>query len=124
MTDGPKLIYATDKAEPKRLYVVSVSYPNSPDDEMGIFPQPQKVDKALDPLGEWVRLNGFTWLVWTDQDAVSISKSIQDAVGEKARILSMRVSQYGMYGWQPNWVWKWLETHRPEPQAGLGPPNF
>ena len=107
----------------QKLYVVSVNYSGSPDDGLGILPRPDLVDEALNPVSDWVRLNGFTWLVWTGLSSELISRRIQNLVGERARILTMRASQQGLYGWQPDWVWKWLAERRTL-SPGLGPPEF
>jgi hypothetical protein len=108
-----------------KFYVVSVNYPNSPDDNLGILPRPDLVDKALNPVSaDWLRLNGFTWLIWTGVKAETVSKFIQTEVGPGARILVLRTSFQGLYGFQPDWVWKWINDRKAEPQAGLTQSEF
>jgi hypothetical protein len=121
MTEEPQGILS-HQFDPK-LYVVSVNYPGSPDDSLGILPRPDLVDKALSPISDWVRLNGFTWLVWSGLSTEVIAKHIQNEIGENGRILVLRASQHGIYGWQPDWVWKWIADRKTAPQAGLGPPS-
>ena len=44
--------------------------------------------------------------------------------GPGARILVLRTSFQGLYGFQPDWVWKWINDRKAEPQRGLTQSEF
>jgi hypothetical protein len=80
-----------------------------------------EVDRALDSLGDWIRLNSMTWLIWTDWSPEAITARLKETGHPRERALVIRVSLKTLYGSLPNWVWDWIAARRSEiPSAGLG----
>jgi hypothetical protein len=63
--------------------------------------------------GDWVRLNGFTYLIWTGLSAEALSRVVRTVLKEPEDIVliySVDLSDFS--GWAPKWMWDWLLAKR------------
>lgn len=77
---------------------------------------PPLVDMVLGFKGDWIRFNGYTWLIWTDANAEQITVSVKQLLKPQDSILVTAVDLNDYYGWAPPWVWSWIagkKTQRP-----------
>ena len=83
------------------LYLVSVA---------GKFPNVdvQQIDDVLNTAQDWLRLNGMTWLVWTNESGQALALRLKARLGPDDTILVLRVEPANPAGWAPESVWNWL----------------
>jgi hypothetical protein len=72
--------------------------------------KPERIDVALDGMGDWFRYNGFTWFVHTDQSAQQISQAVRVMLGSNDSIVVIRADPGDVAGWAPRDVWNWLQS--------------
>ncbi len=93
-----------------KLYTVSVRWVKTP---MNL----QSMDNALRPVGDWIRFNGYLWLVWTDQRPDQITaavRSVATSAEDSVLVIASDPADFG--GWAAPWVWEWI---RSKAQIGL-----
>lgn len=97
-----------------KLYAVSVTWTKTPI-------VPTQIDAVLGNLGDWIRINGMTWLVWGEatpeklaQAARTIASSSEDVV------FVIRCDPSDVSGWAPPWVWDWARSKSTSSLSQLG----
>ena len=87
------------------LYVIAIRWIRTP-------LNPPFVDGLLTPLGDWVRFNGFTWLLWTDRKAHGIYEQLKPNFQTEDTILVLKCDPRDFQGWAAPWIGKWLEDKK------------
>lgn len=99
-----------------RLYAINVRWVKTTQDEKTI----QRVDTAIHKAGDWVRFNGFTWLVWTSANAIQLTALVRNIVTDpEDSVLVIGADPSDFYGWAPNWIWEWLRDKQIQSQNPL-----
>jgi hypothetical protein len=91
----------------KRLYYVGIRWKESPANW-------EIVDRAMSPLGDWIRLNGLTWLLASDLSSKDIYQRLLHTTNLTDQILVIALDPAERYGWAPAWIWSWLDSQRLE----------
>ena len=76
------------------------------------FIDPQSIDAALGVHEDWIRLNGQTWLVWSNASAGEIAETVRGSVKPEESILVLAVDPSDADGWERTWVWSWISSKR------------
>jgi hypothetical protein len=81
--------------------------------------QTAPVERALDPLGDWVRFNEHTWFLSTDRSSQEISEELQRALKKSSEmILVIALDTADRFGIAPQWVWDWIDSqNQPNPKT-------
>ena len=88
-----------------KMYVLSVRWAASPID-------PQAIDAALGMNEDWIRLNGQTWLVWSQASAGQIAETVRGRLQPDESVLAFGVDPSDADGWERTWVWSWIASKR------------
>jgi hypothetical protein len=91
----------------RRVYYVGVGW-----DTIINSIQPSAIDRILDPLGDWIRLNDRTWLCSTKQSSEHLYNCIHNALPVLNRIVVLAVDPTERFGLAPPWLWQWLESQQ------------
>jgi hypothetical protein len=79
------------------------------------IPRVQSVEKALDPLGDWVRFNESTWFLSTDHLSRELYEALGKSLPSEATVLVIAVDPKDRFGWAPDWLWEWIDGQRSDP---------
>jgi hypothetical protein len=88
-----------------KMFVLSIRWAASPID-------PHSIDAALEPFADWIRLNGQTWLVWSDAPAGRIAETVRGCLQPEESVLVFGVDPSDADGWERTWVWSWIASKR------------
>src|SRR5262245_47393630 len=89
-----------------KMYLVAVRWVDS-------RLEPQRVDLALSPMGDWFRYNPMTWFVWTDWRTGAIARELRSSLGGNDSVVVMRVDPSDLDGIAPTQTWQWLQSKAP-----------
>jgi len=99
----------------RRIFYIGLRWKEFPQD-FGI------VDRALDPLGDWIRVNGLTWLLSSTYSSKKIYETLLHTTNLADQILVIALDPTDRFGWAPGWIWDWIDSQRqesPRPLADL-----
>lgn len=84
------------------------------------LPKVQELEPAFNALApDWLRYAFNCWIVWTARPASDFLYTLKPAIGQSDSILIVKLEMSDRNGWQPQWVWEWMDRRR---QLGLPPP--
>jgi len=95
------------------LYCVNIRWVKSP-------VKPEAIDQQLSPCGDWIRFDGWSWLLESDHSAQAIANRLKAVLSQDDGILVIKCDPYDYGGWAQPWVWEWINSKRPAP--GTLPP--
>lgn len=75
----------------------------------------EPVFNAIAP--DWLRYSPNCWIVWTDRPASDFLYVLKPMIAESDSILIVKLDMTDRNGWQPQWIWEWMDRKRE-----LGPP--
>jgi hypothetical protein len=82
------------------------------------MPKVQALEPIFNALApDWLRYSFNCWIVWTARPASDFLYSLKPALGPSDSILIAKLDLSDRTGWQPKWVWDWMDRKRQ-----LGPP--
>jgi hypothetical protein len=87
----------------RRLYYIGIRWKEFPSNW-------EIVDRALDPLGEWIRINGLTWFLASNAASRDIYQHLLHTTNLTDQILVIALDPSDRYGWAPQWIWNWLDS--------------
>jgi hypothetical protein len=72
----------------------------------------EEVEKVLDPLGNWARLNVHTWLFWSSAPLHIIDQALEKVIkkGDKDSFFIIAADHTQYAGWAPQLIWDWLKN--------------
>lgn len=71
-----------------------------------------RIDATLATCGDWLRWNGWTWMVSTTLPQSEVrARVLQQLTPQDSLIIAEVNSTSGFEGWAPQWVWTWLSQH-------------
>jgi hypothetical protein len=73
---------------------------------------PPRIDAALTSYGDWIRFDGWTWLVATDNVAQNIVAALRTILVPEDNILVIKCDPNDYGGWAQQWVWDWINRQR------------
>ncbi len=82
---------------------------------------PTSIENVLGRHEDWLRFDGYTWLVSSHLSAQDITNQLREVLTVEDNILIVKcdVSDYG--GWAQPWVWEWINKNCPVlALSGLG----
>ncbi len=59
-----------------RVYSINIRWIKTPQTLAAI----ERMDATIQTAGDWIRFNGFTWLVWTNADAAYLTSLVRQVV--------------------------------------------
>jgi hypothetical protein len=92
-----------------RIYYIGINWESFP------FPPPvDVVEKTLAPVGDWIRLNKFTWFISTTYSSKEVYEMLRQVLTSVSQILVVKIDPTDRFGWAPQWVWDWIDSQRQE----------
>jgi hypothetical protein len=76
-------------------------------------------DQIAAQIGDWIRVNSNTWLIWTTQNTSSVSNTFRSSLNPNDTIVVVYVDPKGAAGNAPQWIWDWVNS-KANVNAGLG----
>ena len=70
------------------------------------------LEKLLDTLDDWYRLNAWNYYIWTDKSSLQIHQLIDPVLGEKDYDLIFEINSRNRNGAVPQATWDWLNKKR------------
>ncbi len=81
-------------------------------------PKARELEPLFNALApDWMRYSPNCWIVWTARPASDFLYAIKPMIGASDSILIVALDLSERNGWQPQWVWEWMDRKRE-----LGPP--
>jgi len=74
-----------------------------------------RLERAFDYAGDWLRLNEFNWYLWTAERAVGLNQLLRPLVGPKGSIVILQIDtspDSDRWGSAPRAVWDWINDKR------------
>ena len=113
-----------------QLYIISLRWIDTPTN-------PEMMDNLLSRYGDWVRWNGWTWLLASRYTPFDIRQGLMSKLQSTDSFIIAPTYTVGMDGWAPEWVWTWARERSdpnyqprslpppppPPPTGGLPPPS-
>lgn len=84
-----------------KIYIVTLRWIDSPIN-------PEMIDAILAQRGDWLRWNGWTWLLASNSAPSEIRGSLMQRLSANDNIIIAEVSSTSVDGWAPKWVWDWI----------------
>jgi hypothetical protein len=82
------------------------------------IPKVQELEPLFNALApDWIRYSPNCWIVWTARPASDFLYAIKPLIGQSDSVLMVKIDMSERNGWQPQWVWEWMDKKRQ-----LGPP--
>jgi hypothetical protein len=103
----------------ENLYIVTIRWTKTLLTEENV----EKIDDILNPLGNWLRFSGTTWILATDSSAMEIFHALSEFLHKDDSELIMRVDPDDYSGWAAKWVDEWLISKRKTQAMALPPPK-
>jgi hypothetical protein len=94
------------------LYTVHVRWVKTP-------VNPSLVEPALTGVGDWLRFDAWSWLIFSNATSNDISGAIRRVLHVDDSILVIKCDPFDYNGWAAQWVWDWISQRR-NPPTGLG----
>lgn len=86
----------------ERLYLITVNW--------GGVPNIAGLERALHPLGTWLRFSQTSWLLWTFLDAQGIYSAVATVLTKADAELIMGIDQANWTGFGQPWIWTWINS--------------
>lgn len=68
------------------------------------------IDHAVGALGDWIRINGYTWLVWTQKTTVDTSIALKNLLAPSDVVVCVYTNPKEAAGQAPQWLWDWINS--------------
>lgn len=68
---------------------------------------------------DWLRMNIYSWYVWTDKSADELRKLLAPHVNPEDSYLILAVDPSDRHGWAPKFVWDWFDDKVQQQQQQL-----
>ncbi len=95
-----------------RTYMVAVKWASVP-------ARTGAVEKALDPLGDWVRFNANTWFLSTTRSSEEIYEGVTAALMTNDLfndlLIVIALDPRERFGRAPQWIWDWIDGQSQDP---------
>ena len=99
-----------------KIYVVTMRWIQTPQN-------PEMIDAVLAQHGDWIRWNGWTWFVHTQDQPSKVREAILRRLTNQDSLFIAEINNSGLEGWAPQWLWQWfqsrMETQYPVPTPSL-----
>jgi hypothetical protein len=71
---------------------------------------PKLFEPAFGRVGNWARLNTFSWYVWSNFTSEQIYNALRLSLQPDDSIAIFEVNPQTRMGWAPPWFWDWVAT--------------
>lgn len=71
-----------------------------------------EVEKQLASVGDWMRLNVYSWFIHTAKDSITVYNSLLQIFNAEDSIVIVEVGPSLPAGWAPKWVWDWFQQRQ------------
>jgi hypothetical protein len=71
------------------------------------------LERALDPLGDWIRFNVLTWFLSTNRSSSELREALQQVLKSNPsliNVLVVAIEPKQRFGYAPPWIWDWLDS--------------
>lgn len=68
------------------------------------------IDQAVGSFGDWIRINGYTWLVWTQKTTADTSGALKDLLAPSDVVVCIYANPKEAAGLAPQWLWNWINS--------------
>lgn len=68
----------------------------------------QSMDAVASTVGDWVRLNSNTWLVWTTYGTRETSLAFKNKLSSDDIVVVVYANPKEAAGSAPQWLWNWI----------------
>ena len=72
----------------------------------------EKVEAALAQYGDWMRISGYNWFVFTNSTTVEVQQALFKIITKEDTLLIIPGNSQDLAGWAEPWVWDWLRKAR------------
>lgn len=97
-----------------KIYVVTLRWIDTP-------MNPEMIDSILAVRGDWLRWNGWTWLLASNYPPSELRIAIMGRLTAHDGLIIAQLVTADMEGWAPKWVWEWI-SERSNPDFRLPAP--
>lgn len=87
-----------------RLFHISFGFPG--------VPKVRDLELPFSGLGDWVRINSTTWVLWSAYDQSRLIAGLNASLDSADQYLITEVAPNTAVGRLPEWVWQWINTKR------------
>jgi hypothetical protein len=92
------------------------------------LPKVRELEPAFNFLApDWMRYSPTNWIVWTPRPVSDFLYGLKPLIGASDSILIVKIDMSDRNGWQPKWVWEWIDRKRqlgPPPPPALPPADL
>jgi hypothetical protein len=82
------------------------------------LPKVQELEPMFNAIApDWMRYAPNCWIVWTARPASDFFYCLKPLIGPSDSMLIVALDMSDRNGWEPKWVWDWIDRKRQ-----LGPP--
>jgi hypothetical protein len=72
-----------------------------------------ELEPAFASIGNWARLNAYSWFVSSDYTAEQIHNTLVPHIATEDSIVIVAVdANVAPQGWAPQWFWEWINNKR------------
>ena len=83
------------------------------------LPKVQELEPMFNAIApDWLRYSPNCWIVWTARPASDFLYALKPFIGQSDSMLIVKLDMADRNGWQPQWVWEWMDRKR---QLGTPP---
>lgn len=87
-------------------------------------PDPEKLARAMDQVGNWIRINVYIWYVHTSLSSSQIYSQLRTTITNADSLVVIAVDPADFNGWAPKWVWDWFAAKNQAKRIGaIGSPT-
>jgi hypothetical protein len=72
--------------------------------------KPETISPGFDQVGNWARLNVYSWFVWSNLTAEQIHQILRRYLQTEDSVAVFSVNPGNKAGWAPAWFWEWINS--------------
>jgi hypothetical protein len=83
-------------------------------------PRMKDLEPAFAASGDdWIRYSAASWIVWTEKSAADWYIIVKPYIAAYEYILIVGLDMADRFGWQPKYIWDWIDSKRGLPRNYL-----
>ena len=68
------------------------------------------IDQVVGSFGDWIRINGYTWLLWSQKTTADTSVAIRNVLSTGDVVVCIYANPKEAAGFAPQWLWDWINS--------------
>jgi hypothetical protein len=73
-------------------------------------PDVEKIERAINPSGRWLRFSTGGWLYWSTLSSQEIYNIIAPSLTTNESEIIIQTDEQNWYGFAQPWVWNWIKS--------------